>query len=92
MFAVLNIDSGTMLALTTAVTTATLVSGIALAMAIYTSAANLEQAAQIHRTEKTIKALCGPKSPQHHLAACAEISLPLVIPPSPFRALVPEKP
>lgn len=87
----MNIDSGTLLALTAAVTTATLVSGIALAMAMYTSADNLEQAAEIHRMERTIKALCGSGSPSHHLAACAEISLPLVIPPSPLRALVPER-
>lgn len=74
-----------------AATIAFLLAVISLTAAFWATTINLEQAAQIRRMEVAMRALCKANSPNHHIDACAEISLPLQYPPSPFSALIPDK-
>jgi len=74
-----------------AATAAILLAVISLTAAFWATTINLEQASQIRRLEVSFRALCKANSPNHHIDACAEISLPLVYPPSPFSAMIPEK-
>lgn len=72
-------------------TVALLLSIVAFVGFTYSSATNLKQAARIARLETAVRSLCGPNSPNHTANACAEMGLPLKIPPSPFAGLVDSK-
>ena len=71
-----------------AATVALLLALLACLWSSYSYVVNLEQAARIQRLETALRAVCGANSPTHHTDQCAEISLPLRIPPSPLAGFV----
>lgn len=69
---------------TVVITVAAILAALAISGAIWDISLDMEQAARIKRLETAMRSLCGPQSPNHHIEACAELSLPLEHTPNPF--------